>query len=67
MFYVLGAVQYCAVLLLILVFLMFIFERERERERASTSRAEEDVGSEAGSVSTEPDVGLKLTSREIMT
>ena len=47
----------------------------KERERQSTSRAgaerEGDMGSEAGSrlraVSTQPDVGLKPTNREIVT
>ena len=48
--------------------------RERERERQSVSRGgaerQGDTESEAGSrlpaVSTEPDVGLKLRSHEIM-
>ena len=50
-------------------------ERERERERASTSRGgakkEGDTESKAVSrlraVSTDPDAGLELTSRETMT
>ena len=54
---------------------MFIFERERETDRQNTSREgvekEGDTESEAGSrlqtVSTEPDVGLKLTNCEITT
>ena len=55
---------------------MFILrERERERERVSASRGGAqragDTESEAGprlrAVSTEPDVGLKLKSCEIMT
>ena len=54
----------------------FIFEREeRERGRGSASREgsgrERDAESEAGSrlraVSKEPDAGLELTNREIMT
>ena len=50
-------------------FLMFIFERERtsgegaEREGGTESEA----GSGFRAVSTEPDVGLELTNREIMT
>ena len=49
---------------------MFIFEREREcksgrgRERG---RHRSKAGSRLQAVSTEPDVGLELTSREIMT
>ena len=54
---------------------LFIFEREREREREIVSiggaEREGDTESEAGSrlqvVSTEPDAGLELTDREIMT
>ena len=48
-------------------------ERERDRERVSGGGAERegDTESEAGSrvqaVSTEPDVGLELPDREIMT
>ena len=50
-------------------------ERERDRERQSTSgggaEREGDTESKSGSglraVSTEPDVGLKSTSQEIMT
>ena len=51
----------------------FIFERESERASMSRVGAERkgDTESEAGSrlraVSTEPDVGLKLTDCEIMT
>ena len=53
--------------------MFIIFETERERQRASREGAERegDTESEAGSrlqaVSTEPDVGLELTDREIMT
>ena len=59
--------------------LLFIFEREterkRDRERQSTSvggaEREGDTKWEAGSglraVSTEPDMGLELANREIMT
>ena len=54
---------------------MFIFERERDTHTQNASRGgaerEGDTESEAESrlwaVSTEPDVGLKLTSHEIMT
>ena len=57
-----------------IVFLsLFIFERERERQSMSRGGAdrEGDTESKAGSrlraVSAEPDVGLELTDREIMT
>ena len=52
---------------------LFIFEGERERQSMSRGGAERegDTESEAGSrlqvVSTEPDMGLKPTDREIMT
>ena len=52
---------------------LFIFERERERESMSGGGAERegDIESKAGSRlqadSTEPNTGLKLTNREIMT
>ena len=52
---------------------MFIFERERKRQSASEGGAERegDTESEAGSrfraVSTEPDTGLELMNREIVT
>ena len=52
---------------------MFIFEGERERQSMSVGGAEwkGDTDSEAGSsswaVGTEPNVGLELTSHEIMT
>ena len=52
---------------------MFIFERERERQKVSRVGAEREghTESEAGSrfraVSREPNAGLKLTNREIMT
>ena len=54
---------------------MFIFEREKQRQSMRVSRRgaerEGDTESEAGSrlqaVSTEPDVGLELTDRDIMT
>ena len=52
---------------------MFIFERERERqhEQGRGKEREGDEESKAGSrlraVSTEPDVGLELTNREIVT
>ena len=52
---------------------MFIFIFERDRQRVSGRGAERDreTESEAGSklwaVGTEPDAGLELTDREIMT
>ena len=55
------------------IFLVFIFETERERQSASRGGAERegDPESEAGSklltVGTEPDAGLDLTDREVMT
>ena len=51
--------------------LIFIFERERESMSGEGAEREADTESEAGSwlraVSTEPDVGLEPTNREIMT
>ena len=55
------------------IFLMFIFDRERDRDKAwvGERQREGDTESEAGSrlqaVSKEPDAGLNLTNREIMT
>ena len=47
-------------------FLIFIFESgERGRERQGDPESE--AGSRLRAVSTEPDVGLELTNREIMT
>ena len=52
---------------------LFIFKRQRDRAWVGAGGAERegDTESEAGSrfwaVSTEPDTGLKLTNREIMT
>ena len=50
---------------------MFIFERERQSMSGGGTEREGDTESEAGSrlpaVNTEPDVGLKLMSCEIMT
>ena len=56
---------------------LFIFERETEtetecklgrgREREREGDTESEGGSRLRAISTEPDVGLKLTSREIMT
>ena len=50
-------------------FNVYLFLREREQKRGR--EREGDTDSEAGSglraVSTEPDAGLKLTNREIMT
>ena len=54
-------------------YILFIFERERERQSMKRGEAERDgdTESEGGSrlqaVSTEPDVGLEPTNREIMT
>ena len=54
-----------------IVLYLFIFERERERERAWAGEGQRETESEAGSqlwaVSTEPNWGIKLTNREIMT
>ena len=41
-------------------------EGQREREREREEDAESETGSRLRSVSTEPDVGLKLTDCEIM-
>ena len=50
---------------------MFIFERERQSVSRGGAETEGDTESEAGArlwaVSTEPDAGLELTHREIMT
>ena len=50
---------------------LFIFETGRDRARTGEGQREGDTESEAGSrlraVSTEPDAGLGLTDREIMT
>ena len=50
---------------------MFIFERQRQSVSRGGAEREGDTESEAGSrlpaVSTEPDAGLELTDREIMT
>ena len=50
---------------------MFIFEREGDRARAGEGQREGDTESEAGSrlwaISPEPDAGLELTEREIVT
>ena len=50
---------------------MFIFERERQSVSRGGTEREEDTESEAGSglrgVSTDPDTGLELINREIMT
>ena len=57
----------------LIIFLTVIFERERERQSVSGAGAERegDADTEAGprlpAVSTEPDAGLELTDREIMT
>ena len=51
-------------------FKVYLFLRERQSSRGGSER-EGDTESKAGSrlraVSTEPDVGLELTNREIMT
>ena len=55
------------------MFLMFVYFWERQRQNVSGGGAERegDTESEAGSslwaISTEPDVGLELMNREIMT
>ena len=52
---------------------MFIFDRDRQTEhewgrgRQRQEDAESEAGSRLGAVSTEPDLGLQLTSCEIMT
>ena len=53
---------------------LFLKERERERKRERMSgegqregNTESQAGSRLPAVSTEPDAGLELTSREIMT
>ena len=54
-------------------FKMFIFERERQSmsmggaEREREGDIESETGSRLRAVSTEPDAGLELTDREIMT
>ena len=52
-------------------FLMFIFDRERQSMRGGGAERGGDTESEAGSrlraISTEPDAGVELTNREIMT
>ena len=74
---VLDSMLPCKDILFLKIFfkISFLRERERERERGSMSgggaEREGDKESEAGSrlwaVSTEPDLGLKLTKCEIMT
>ena len=52
---------------------MFVFERERERLSMSRGGAEREghteskAGSRLPAVNTEPDMGLEITNREIMT
>ena len=53
---------------------MFIFERgvrvwagEGQRDRQTDRQTESEAGSRIQAVSTEPDMGLELTNREIMT
>ena len=52
---------------------MFIFDREREMEhergrgRERDTHTETEAGSRLWAVSTEPETGLELTDREIMT
>ena len=50
---------------------LFLFETERDRACTGEGQREGDTESETGSrlraVSTEPDAGLELTDREIMT
>ena len=54
-----------------LIFLTLIFERQRQSRSGEGAPREGDTESEAGSrlraVSTEPDAGLELTNREIVT
>ena len=63
----------CFVFFFLIFFLTFLFIFETERDRAWTGEGqrEGDTESEAGSrlraVSTEPEAGLDLTDREIMT
>ena len=57
---------------LFLFFNACLFLRETEREQGDGQReregdTESKAGSRLGAVSTEPDSGLKLTNREIMT
>ena len=47
--------------MLVFVGFFYLFLRERERE------TESEAGSRLRAVSTEPDAGLELTNREIMT
>ena len=50
---------------------LFLRDRERPSMSGGEAEREEDTESQAGSrlraVSTEPDIGLELTNREIMT
>ena len=52
-------------------FNVYLFLRERQRASRGGVEREGDTGSEAGprlrAIGTEPDVGLELTNREIMT
>ena len=57
--------------LFFLMFVYFLREREREREREEREEKgqieEERIPSRLRAVSTEPDMGLKLTNCEVMT
>ena len=51
-----------------LMFIIFETERDKRASRGGAERegdAEPEAGSRLGAVSTEPDVGLELTNREI--
>ena len=56
-----------AIWFFVLIFLMFIVEGGLSRSRDRERDTELEAGSMVRVVSTEPDVGLKLMNREIMT
>ena len=52
----------------LLIFVLIYFERERERtSRGGAERRRDKIPSRLHAISTEPDSGLRFTSREIMT
>ena len=51
----------------LIFFNVYLFLRQRQSMNGGGAEREGDTESEAGSVSTEPDAGLKLTDCEIMT
>ena len=61
----------CLFVCLLLFFNVYLFLREKETEHKKGRDREGDTEPEAGSrlraVSTEPDAGLEITNREIMT